>query len=149
MPVNPAPKILAIDYGEKRFGLAYGDDLGLAMPLPALTHGDEDTKINALRELVKERRITQLVVGLPTMLDGTEGIQAQKVRNFSDRLKVITGLPVALIDERLTSKSAESLLGRNLKKSRQERSKGIVDSTSAAIFLQDYMDSVGIGNLLS
>ncbi len=140
-PSLSSPRILAIDYGEKRFGLAYGDELGLAIPLPALTQGDEEQKLQGLRDLIHQRRINQLVLGLPTMLDGSEGIQAEKVRRFADRLRTETGLPVSLMDERMTSRAAENLLGRNLKKSRQERSKGIVDSVSASLFLQDYLDS--------
>lgn len=147
MSAHSSPRILAIDYGAKRFGLAYGDELGMALPIPALTRGDEDTKLEHLKRLIKERQINHLVLGLPTMLDGSEGIQAEKVKVFAARLRNLTGLPVSLVDERLTSKSAESLLGRNLKKSRQERGKGIVDSASAALFLQDYLDAKGLGNL--
>jgi putative Holliday junction resolvase len=134
-------RILAIDYGAKRFGLAYGDELGLAIPLPALTSGDEAQKMQELQQLIRQRKINQLVVGLPTMLDGSEGVQAQKVHQFVKSLAEQTQLPVALIDERMTSRAAEGLLGRNLKQSRKERSKGVVDSVSASLFLQDYLDS--------
>ena len=131
-------RFLGIDYGSRRIGLAYGDELGIATPLPALTDAEPKKRREGLAAVVKQRRITELVVGFPYNMDGSVGFKAKEVEGFAESLKRELGLPVHFIDERLTSHMAES--GMNQKQLREIRGTGIVDSRAAAIILQDYLD---------
>jgi len=129
---------LGIDHGTRRIGLAHGDELGVATPLPALTHAEPDARIAALRELVAKRRITGLVLGLPLNMDGSEGFKAAEVKKFAARLAAEFRLPVHFVDERLTSHEAESTIPKS--KRRDVRASGLVDSRAATLILQDYLE---------
>jgi putative holliday junction resolvase len=131
-------RFLGIDYGTRRIGLAYGDDLGIATPLPALTDAEPKRRREGLAVVVKQRRVTELVLGYPYNMDGSVGFKAKEVDAFAESLRKEFGLPVHLIDERLTSHMAEA--GMNQKQLREIRGQGIVDSRAAAIILQDYLD---------
>lgn len=131
-------RFLGIDYGTRRIGLAFGDDLGIATPLPALTHADPTKRRADLAAIIKQRRVTELVVGFPYNMNGTIGFKAKEVEAFAETLKAEFGLPVHFIDERLTSHMAEA--GMNQKQLREIRAQGIVDSRAAAIILQDFLD---------
>lgn len=131
-------RALGIDYGTKRIGLAVGDELGLASPLPALVEPEPDQRWESLGRIIRQQRITDLVVGYPYNMDGSVGPMAQRVDAFAERLKAAFGLPVHLVDESLTSYAAEATLPK--KKLRQVRDAGLVDSRAAAIVLQDYLD---------
>lgn len=131
-------RFLGIDYGTRRIGLAYGDDLGIATPLPALTDADPAKRRAALATVVDQRRITEFVLGYPLNMNGTAGFKAKEVDVFAEQLRADHGLPVHLIDERLTSHMAEA--GMNQKQLREIRGKGIIDSRAAALILQDYLD---------
>jgi putative Holliday junction resolvase len=129
---------LGIDYGTRRIGLSYGDELGVATPLPALTDADAMKRWSALVELIAQRRITDLVVGYPLNMDGTAGFKAKEVDSFVARLRSELKLPVHLIDERLTSYEAESTIAKSRR--REVRASGIIDSRAATIILQDYLN---------
>lgn len=131
-------RFLGIDYGTRRIGLAYGDELGIATPIPALTDADPARRRAALTAAVKQRRITELVVGYPLNMDGSAGFKAKEVDAFAEDLRKEFGLPVHLVDERLTSHMAEA--GMTQKELREIRGRGIVDSRAAALILQDYLD---------
>lgn len=131
-------RFLGIDYGTRRIGLAYGDELGIATPLPALTEAEAGKRRVKLAEWVKQRRVTELVVGHPLNMDGTAGFKAKEVEAFVESLRAEFGLPVHLVDERLTSQIAEA--GMNQKQLRAIRAKGVIDSRAAALILQDYLD---------
>ena len=131
-------KCLGIDYGERRIGLSYGDELGVATPLPALTHADPETRMAALRALVVQRRITDFVLGLPLNMDDTEGFKAAEVKKFAARLKTEFNLPVHFIDERLTSHEAASTIPKS--KRRDVRASGLIDSRAATLILQDFLE---------
>ena len=135
----PPMRCLGIDYGERRWGLAYGDELAIALPLPAATEKDAAARWAALAKVVTQRRITDLVVGYPLNMDGTAGFKAQEVDLFCARLKELYGLPIHLIDERLTSYEAESDIPPA--KRRALRGRGVVDSRAAAILLQDFLSA--------
>jgi putative Holliday junction resolvase len=132
-------RCLGIDYGAKRVGLAHGDELGVATPLPALTEADPAKRWVSLCEIVKVRRITDIVIGYPLNMDETVGFKAKEVEAFAGRLRAATGLPVHFVDERLTSYEAESSIAKN--KRRDVRASGIIDSRAAAIILQDFLNS--------
>ena len=131
-------RCLGIDHGARRIGLSYGDELGVATPLPALTDADEGKRWSALTALVVQRRITDIVLGHPLNMDDTVGPKAKEAEAFAARLGAATGLPVHLIDERLTSYEAESTIAKS--KRREVRASGIIDSRAATIILQDYLD---------
>lgn len=130
-------RFLGIDPGEKRIGLAVGDDLAIASPLPAITQTKPEERWAAIAAVVKAQRITELVVGCPFNMDGTAGPSAQKAEAFAAELRTRFGLPVHLADERLTSHLAEQSIPK--KKLRQIRGSGVVDSRAAAILLGDYL----------
>jgi putative Holliday junction resolvase len=131
-------RCLGIDYGTKRVGLAHGDDLGIATPLPALVDADESARWTKLGAAIRQRRITDLVLGYPYNMDGSAGFKAKEVDAFADRLKREFGLPVHLVDETLTSYAAEATVP---KKSRRDvRDSGLIDSRAACLILQDFLD---------
>lgn len=131
-------KCLGIDYGERRIGLSYGDEIGVATPLPALTDADAEKRWAALAAVVKQRRITDIVLGWPLNMDDSEGFKAKEVEKFARRLESAFGLPVHLVDERLTSHEAESSIPKA--KRRDVRASGLIDSRAAAIILQDFLE---------
>jgi len=132
-------RCLGIDYGTRRIGLSQGDDLGVATPLPALAASDPDARWKALGDVIRERRITDLVVGYPYNMDGSAGFKAQEVDAFVAALKDRFGLPVHLVDETLTSHEAESTIPPRQR--RQVRASGLVDSRAASLILQDFLDA--------
>jgi putative Holliday junction resolvase len=133
-------RCLGIDYGARRWGLAFGDDLGVATPLPALVEKDPARRWASLGELVRGRGITDLVLGYPLNMDGTAGFKAAETDAFAGRLRAEFSLPVHLVDERLTSYEAEEATPK--KGRRALRSSGVVDSRAATLILQDYLSRV-------
>lgn len=131
-------RCLGIDYGTRRIGLAYGDELGVATPLAALTQADPGRRWAALIDLIRQRRVSEIVLGYPYNMDGTAGFKAREVDGFAARLRQETSLPVHLVDERLTSHEAESTVPAS--KRRDIRRSGLVDSRAAALILQDYLN---------
>jgi putative Holliday junction resolvase len=130
-------RCLGIDYGARRIGLSYGDELGVATPLPALVDPDANKRWQTLVALIAQRQITDLVVGYPLNMDGTAGFKAKEVDEFAARLRAEIKLPVHLVDERLTSYEAESTIAKS--KRRAVRASGIIDSRAATIILQDFL----------
>jgi putative Holliday junction resolvase len=133
-----AMRFLGIDHGTRRIGLAYGDDIGVATPLPAIATEDKTKQWSGLAALLKERRITEVVLGHPLNMDGSSGPKALEVESFARRVESEFGLPVHLVDERLTSYEAESTIPPARRRS--VRSSGLIDSRAATIILQDYLD---------
>jgi len=131
-------RCLGIDYGSKRIGLSFGDDIGVATPLPALIENDEKRRLDSLAAIIQQRRITDVVIGWPLNMDDSVGPKAREVERFAERLRVDFSLPVHLIDERLTSMEAESSIPKHRR--RDVRASGIVDSRAATLILQDYLD---------
>ncbi len=130
-------RFLGIDYGSRRIGLSYGDDLGVATPLPALLEADAEKRWAALTAVITQRRITDLVIGYPLNMDDTVGFKAKEVDAFAARLRAQFKLPIHLVDERLTSYEAESTIPRS--KRRDIRASGIIDSRAATLILQDLL----------
>ena len=138
--MNGLGRILALDLGKKRIGMAISDELGItAQGIPTLERRNKRTDFAALAALVQESNIRQIVLGLPLRMSGEEGTQAGWVREFAEELKGHLDVPIELRDERWTSKQAERvLMGSGIR--RQDR-KPAIDRLSAVILLQDYMDS--------
>jgi putative Holliday junction resolvase len=130
-------RILGIDYGTKRIGLAISDGLGLtARPLEVVARGDLET---ALRRIDEEYGIDGVVLGLPTGLSGDEGASAAGARELGAEVGQILGVEVLFIDERFTSRMAESALLESGMKRRDR--KETIDKVAAAIILQTYLDA--------
>lgn len=131
-------RFLGIDYGTRRIGLAAGDELGIATPLPALVEPDLTARRRALGEVVRRRRVDEIVLGYPLNMDGSAGFKAKEMEALAVELRAEFGLPVHLVDERLTSHMVES--GMNQKQLREIRAKGVIDSRAATVILQDHLD---------
>ncbi len=139
--MSSTQRILGIDYGSKRIGLSTSDPLGiLATPYGMLKN---DSGIwSQLRAIVKKEALGSIVVGMPLTLRGERGGKAKEVENFIERLKVETELDVFWRDERFTTSMAQHTLNQmNTKKKSRNAKDGTLDSMSAAILLQDYLDS--------
>ena len=131
--------VLGIDYGDRRIGLAAGDALGLvAHGLPTLENTSIESVLAALRGIIKERNVDEIVLGLPLNMDGSEGPQAQKARAFGEALQTL-GKPVHFADERLTTERAHRAL-KEIGLSHAKRRKRI-DRLAAQFILQVYLDS--------
>ena len=133
-------KLLAIDHGTKRMGIAGSDALGMmAHPLECIPAEPFEDFLRRLKEILTERETEQIVVGMPRNMDGSFGPQALLVQDFVAVLKKSVTVPVVTWDERLTSAAAEERLREAGVNARDAKKK--VDASAAAIFLQDYLDS--------
>lgn len=132
-------RLLGIDYGTVRIGLALSDPTGtLASPLPFLPNQSPQQVTQALSELIQTHQITALIIGLPRNMDGTYGPSAQKVRDFISQIQKAILLPITPIDERLTTAQASKQLAGIGLSQKELRKK--VDSSSACLILQQYLD---------
>jgi putative Holliday junction resolvase len=133
-------RLLGVDYGSVRVGLAVSDpDRIVASPLATYVRRDPQRDADYYRELVAAEGVGGLVVGLPVHLDGREGVKAQEAREFGVWLKEVTGLPVVFFDERFTTVQAESALwnaGLTHKRRKERR-----DRVAAQMLLQAYLDA--------
>ena len=139
--MTPAPlRILALDLGKRRIGLAISDPLGItAQGLPNLVRTTKREDLAALQQLILDREVNLVVLGNPIGMRGAEGRQSGWVREFAEAIEKYTRLPVKLWDERLTSVEA----GRVLRSSgiSIEKRAAAVDRLSAVILLQSYLDA--------
>jgi len=136
-------RILALDLGRKRIGLAISDPLGItAQGLPNLVRANRRADFAALEQLVRQRQVGLILMGNPINMRGDEGRQSGWVREFAEALEKRTGLPVKLWDERLTSVEAGRVL-RQSGASIEKRARA-VDRLSAVILLQSYLDSLSL-----
>lgn len=134
--------VLAFDFGKKRIGVAVGD-LGLRIAHPLVTVAAEDnaTRFSEVGKLIAEWQPGRLVVGLPMHADGTEHDISRLARRFAQRLEGRFGVAAALVDERFTSKSAESRLRES--GVRSEDARGGLDAAAAREILQAWFDTYG------
>ena len=130
-------RILALDYGRRRIGLAISDKLGLtAQPLPALLRKNRREDLARLREIASANGVARILVGLPLHLSGRRGEMAEEASRFAARLGKEFSLPVEQLDERLTSWEAEQFA-----KESHGTKNADLDSISAAILLREYLES--------
>jgi putative Holliday junction resolvase len=133
-------RILALDLGKKRIGLALSDPLGItAQGLPTIQRSNIRADLAALAEIVAEREVTLLLMGNPLHMSGDAGRQAAYVREFAERLAAHTGVPLKYWDERLTTVEAHRVL-RSSGIGIEKRARAI-DKLSAMILLESYLDS--------
>ena len=133
------PRILGLDIGDRRIGVAISDPLGItAAGLECIERKNMQTDLSAVKHVSERHGAVQIVVGLPQNMDGTFGEQAEKVKSFARKLARVTGLPVVYEDERLTTVSAiRTLTTLGVKTG---HNKDLVDIQSAAIILQKFLD---------
>jgi|TARA_B110000495_G_C22999134_1_gene589424 putative Holliday junction resolvase len=135
--------VLGIDHGDKRMGIAGGDALGMmAHPLEMILAKPFEVFLKRLEEILAERQVEQIVVGMPRNMDGSFGPQAQKVKEFVVLLEKSVAVPVRTWDERLTSVAAERALREAGINARDAKAK--VDASAAAVMLQGYLDSLSL-----
>lgn len=134
-------RILAIDFGEKRTGLAVSDELQVFSRPLLLIDMQKENAIEKIAKIVDEMGICKIIVGNPVMASGEEGETSKKVRAFVKQLELNTACSIELYDERFTSKIAEKMLiARGISPS---RNKGKIDMYAASLLLQEYLDSKG------
>ena len=135
---RPFERIMGLDVGGKRTGVAISDELGItANPVCYVSRGGNDR--NDFRTIVARYGVTRLVAGLPSSLSGREGPQALEVRSYADALANDLDLPLNYWDERLTSTMAErALVDSGAKKSKRKEQ---IDAVAASIMLQNYLDA--------
>jgi putative Holliday junction resolvase len=137
-------RLMALDIGEKRIGLATTDELGIAIwPQPTLFRKNLSRDLEEILQHIQDHSIETLVVGLPLNMDGTEGAQAKKVRNFISQLRRSMerkgiAVPLEWCDERLTSWEAERRLKEKGIKGKDRKSE--VDALAACLILEDYLE---------
>ena len=132
-------KIMAVDFGDTRTGLAVSDaSRFLASGIGYVSPGGIDKTAQAVADAAGEQRVIALVVGLPVNMDGSEGSRAERCKKFARMVKELTGLTVCMFDERMTTMTASRYL--NETNTRGKKRKGVIDTLSAQIILQNCLD---------
>jgi putative pre-16S rRNA nuclease len=136
-------RILAIDYGTKRMGIALSDETKtIAQPLQYIPSQPFDQFVVRLKEIIHEKEVDLILIGLPRNMDGSYGPAVLRVQEFVAVLKLAVGVPVQTWDERLTSAQANRfLIGANVRRARRKEK---VDQTAAALLLQSYLESLAL-----
>jgi putative holliday junction resolvase len=135
-------RILAVDYGRKRIGLALSDELGLtAQPLATLVRVNRQTDLRSLREACCAHGVTHIIVGHPLHMTGEAGEMANEAARFAARLEKESGIGVELVDERLTSWEAKQTVAETRSSSSfKKRRREPLDDVAAAVLLRDYLE---------
>ena len=141
MGASELMRILALDYGTRRIGVAVSDELKMiATPLEFIPAEPFASFLTRLNELIREKQVELLLIGLPRNMDGTYGPAAQKVQEFVALLKQSVAVPIKMWDERLTTAQANRfLIAAEVRRSKRRLK---VDQTAAAILLQSYLESL-------
>ena len=135
-----AGRILAVDYGRKRLGLAISDPLRLtARPLATWIRSNRRHDLARLRRLCREQEVSLIVMGWPLQLAGTQGEMASEAGRFAERLRADLGIAVELVDERLSSWEAEQTLTETQGGKSRSRDRKRLDEVAAAVILRDYL----------
>ena len=135
-------KIMAIDYGDARIGVAISDLLcSIVGSTTVIPSRNTDKAVADIVKLAKDNMVGQIVVGLPRNMDGTEGIRAELCREFAAKLGEATGLPVKMWDERRTTVEAHNILSQH--NYHGKKRKNTVDAVAASLILEGYLNSLG------
>jgi putative Holliday junction resolvase len=138
-PESRPSRILAIDYGRKRIGLALSDELQLtAQPLLVMTRANRREDLRRLRDVCRKHFVARILVGHPLHITGEAGEMADEAARFAARLRKELGIEVDLVDERLTSWQAAQMIAESGSSSRRKESS--LDDVAAAIFLREYLE---------
>lgn len=133
-------RVLGVDFGDTRTGLAVSDiSRFLASGIGYVSPGGIEKTADRVSEVAREQKVSAVVVGLPKNMDGSEGFRAERCREFAALLEArLEGIPVAMMDERMTTMSASRYL--NETNTRGQKRKGVIDTLSAQIILQNALD---------
>lgn len=131
-------RIMAIDYGDARTGIAISDLLCSIVGSTTVIHSrNQDKVLEGIVQLASQNQVSQLVMGLPKNMDGTEGVRAGLCRDFAKRIEEATGLPVAMWDERRTTVEAHNILSAH--NYHGKKRKNTVDAVAASLILEGYL----------
>ena len=131
-------RIMGIDYGDARTGIAFSDLLCSIVGSTTVIHSkNTEVTVQKIRELAEANDVTEIVMGLPKNMDGTEGIRAELCREFAEKLKEATGLPVSMWDERRTTVEAHNILSQH--NYHGKKRKNTVDAVAASLILEGYL----------
>lgn len=131
-------RIMGIDYGDSRTGIAMSDLLCSIVGSTTVIHSKNSEKtIEQILELIQKNQVTELVMGLPKNMDGTEGARAELCRSFAARLETASGMPVRLWDERRTTVEAHNILSQH--NYHGKKRKDTVDAVAASLILEGYL----------
>ena len=137
-------RVMAVDYGDARTGVAISDALGMLAGFTTVIHSRRAEQVlDSLAQLVEQHRVDELVMGFPRNMDGTEGPRAQLYRDFAAALAARTGLEVRLWDERRTTIEAHQILHASGK--RMKNHKKTVDAVAATLILEGYLARKKLG----
>ena len=144
MTLTPKSRILAVDFGDARTGLAATDWTGsIVVPLPRIDARDQDEVVRQIEELLRERDSQAVVVGMPLTVDGAVGERAQRTQEFVDRLRAKVSLPVATVDESHSTDEAHERLKQFGMKAKKR--KDFADSVAAVVILERYREQLRRG----
>jgi putative Holliday junction resolvase len=144
--VAESVRILAVDYGDRRVGLALSDELGIAAHgLPTEQVTSQDEAVETVHRLAKEKNAARIVVGLPLNMDGSRGPRAERTQRYCDKLCAALAaeeltIPLEMYDERMTTLRARSALHELGFREKSQRAR--VDRVSAIVLLQDYLSAI-------
>lgn len=135
-------RVLALDIGERRIGVAISDPTGtVARPLCTIHRASRARDFAAIRELIEQHGVEQVVVGMPLTLRGERGPQARRIARYAETLADALPVPVSTWDERYTTARAEEILQEVRRRGRRRRQETDVDAVAAAVILQEFLDS--------
>lgn len=135
---RPGRKLLGLDLGERRVGVAISDDIGI-FASPSETIDLRHTSLRRVAELADRHRVAGIIVGLPSTLGGEEGFQARETRTMAAEIEEFVDIPIRFWDERLTSAIADQLMYQNKRAKRRKKEER--DAIAAAVMLQGYLDA--------
>lgn len=132
-------RLMGIDYGDARIGIALSDPLGITAQGYATLKNTGDDVFSEIKKIIDEKCVEKIVLGLPKNMDNTEGFRAQATYDFAEKLKGYTDKEIVFWDERLSTVAAHSYL--NNMDIRGKKRKGLVDTIAASLILENYMQS--------
>ena len=136
---NTSGRIMGVDFGEVRTGIAISDaSRFLASGIGYIKEGGLHKTAEKIAQMVKEENVTAVVIGCPVNMNGTEGPRAERCRDLAREINELTSLPVAMMDERMTTMAASRFL--NETNTRGAKRKTVIDTLSAQIILQNFID---------
>ncbi len=141
IPERIIMRTISLDYGSKRIGVAICDELGItAYGVSTIIRQNKKQVLEALAELIKKYDVKKIVIGYPIRLDGTRGIECEKIDRFAGLLEAAFSLPVIKWDETLTTKEAEDILFKaNIRRGKRKK---VVDQLAATLILREYLASL-------
>jgi putative Holliday junction resolvase len=134
-------RFLAIDYGEKRVGLALTDPLKI-IASPFTTLSNDEKFVPKLLQIIREQKVSKIILGLPFCDNGTEARLGPVIRKFKDELFALSNVEIEFFDERYSSSIAEERIRSTVAKKSKRRQKSLIDMNAAAVILEDYLNSI-------